>query len=136
MPSGTCRKTSQGIDPAEREFFIDNLLVRIHFIIVMIWWTGFAPWEFEFLFSGSLISTFLDRSRTHSNADWMPTTEGSHANNYFTEMCSGFEAGSYLMLIDLCKSMTIGPTSLLLVDHPIDMDSFCFFFTTLKSRVE
>jgi len=30
----------------EREFFIDNLLVRIHFIIVMIRWTGLAPWEF------------------------------------------------------------------------------------------
>ena len=30
----------------EREFFIDNLLVRIHFIIVMIRWTGFAPCEF------------------------------------------------------------------------------------------
>jgi len=26
----------------EREFFIENLLVRIHFIIVMIWWTGLA----------------------------------------------------------------------------------------------
>ena len=32
----------------ERDFFIDNLLVRIHFIIVMIRWTGLAPWEFEF----------------------------------------------------------------------------------------
>ena len=31
----------------EREFFIDNLLVRIHFIVEMIWWTGLAPWEFE-----------------------------------------------------------------------------------------
>jgi len=31
----------------EREFFIDSLLVRIHFIIVMIGWTGLAPWEFE-----------------------------------------------------------------------------------------
>ena len=30
----------------EREFFIVNLLVRIHFIIEMIWWTGLAPWEF------------------------------------------------------------------------------------------
>jgi len=28
---------------AEREFFIDNLLVQIHFIIVMIRWTGLAP---------------------------------------------------------------------------------------------
>jgi len=44
----------------ERELFIDNLLVRIHFIIVMIRWTGLAPWEFEFPFPGSLISTFLE----------------------------------------------------------------------------
>ena len=36
------------LKPEEREFFIDNLLVRIHFIIVMIRWTGLAPWEFEF----------------------------------------------------------------------------------------
>ena len=43
----------------EREFFIDNLLVQIRFIIVMIRWTGLAPWEFEFPFPGSLISTFL-----------------------------------------------------------------------------
>ena len=32
----------------ERVFFIGNLLVRIHFIIVMNRWTGLAPWEFEF----------------------------------------------------------------------------------------
>jgi len=31
----------------ERDLFIDNPLVRIHFIIVMIRWTGLAPWEFE-----------------------------------------------------------------------------------------
>ena len=34
----------------EREFFIVNLLVRIHFI-EMIWWTGLALWEVEFPFS-------------------------------------------------------------------------------------
>ena len=39
--------------------FIDNLLVRIHVIIVMIRWTGLAPWEFEFPVPGSLTSTFL-----------------------------------------------------------------------------
>jgi len=27
----------------EREFFIDNLLLRIHLIIIMIRWTGLAP---------------------------------------------------------------------------------------------
>jgi len=32
---------------------MDNLLVRIHFIIVMIRWTGLAPWEFEFPFPGA-----------------------------------------------------------------------------------
>ena len=34
-------------DPFQRDFFIDNLLVRIHFIIVVIRWTGLAPWEFD-----------------------------------------------------------------------------------------
>ena len=43
----------------QRQFFIDNLLVRIHFIIEMIRWTGLAPWEFELPFPGSLTSTFL-----------------------------------------------------------------------------
>ena len=43
----------------EREFFIGNLLVRIHCIIVMIRWTGLASWDFEFPFLDSLVSTFL-----------------------------------------------------------------------------
>ena len=43
----------------EREMFIDNLLVRIHFIIVVMRWTGPAPWELEFTFPGSLAFTFL-----------------------------------------------------------------------------
>jgi len=47
---------------AEREFFIDNLLVRVHFIIVMTMWTGLAPREFEFPFPGSLTSTGVPRS--------------------------------------------------------------------------
>ena len=38
---------------------MDNLLVRIHFILEMSWWTGLAPWEFEFTFPGGLTSTFL-----------------------------------------------------------------------------
>ena len=47
------------IEVGEREFFIDNLLVRIHVIIAMIRWTGLAPWEFEFPVPGRLKSTFL-----------------------------------------------------------------------------
>jgi len=61
--SGTIAKgrgTPEGVKVREREFFIENLLVRIHFIIVMIGWTGLAPWEFDFPFPGSLTSTFLD----------------------------------------------------------------------------
>ena len=30
---------------SEREFLIDDLLVRIHSIIEIIRWTGLAPWE-------------------------------------------------------------------------------------------
>jgi len=50
---------TQNPEPLETEFFIDNLLVRIHFIIVMIRWTGLAQWWFEFPFPGRLTSTFL-----------------------------------------------------------------------------
>ena len=42
----------------EREFFIDNLLVRIRFIIEILW-IGLAPWKFEFHFPGSLTFIFL-----------------------------------------------------------------------------
>jgi len=52
-------------EATEREFFIDNLLVRIDYIIVMIKWTGLAPWEFEFPFPGSLTSIYLTRRRLH-----------------------------------------------------------------------
>ena len=68
-PAG--REGRGGTAPAEREreFFIDNLMVRIHLIIEMIWWTGLAPWEFEFPFPGSLISTFLPRPRYAPHAE-------------------------------------------------------------------
>jgi len=52
----------------ERGIFIDNLLVRIHFIIEMISWTGLAPWEFELPFPGSLTSTFLRDALSCSGA--------------------------------------------------------------------
>ena len=48
---------------AERDLFVDNLLVRTHFIIEMIRWTGLALWEFEFPFPGSLTSTILVNAR-------------------------------------------------------------------------
>ena len=47
--------------------FIDNLLVRAHCIIVMIRWTGLAPWEFEFT------STFLERPVTTQHSTWLPS---------------------------------------------------------------
>ena len=39
----------------EREFFIDNLLAHMHFIFVMIRWTGIAPWVFGLPFPCDLI---------------------------------------------------------------------------------
>jgi len=81
---------------APREFFIDNILVRIHFIIVMIRWTGLAPWEFLY----AALPQVVPGSGV---GEW----EGASLRrrgfkNYFTEMCSGFEEGSYLRLIDFC----------------------------------
>ena len=54
-------RSTHGSALLAREFFIDNILVRIHSIIVMMRWTGLAPWEFEFSLPGSLTSTFLDQ---------------------------------------------------------------------------
>ena len=54
-----CAASSSPGTNGDVEFFTDNLLVRIHFTIEMIWWTGLASWVFEFPFPGSLTSTFL-----------------------------------------------------------------------------
>jgi hypothetical protein len=46
----TLISVAQGYDPRDRDFFTGNLLLRIHFVIEMIWWTGLTPWEFELTF--------------------------------------------------------------------------------------
>jgi len=53
---GLWRASATSTLSLSREFFIDNLLVGIHLIIVMIRWTGLAPWELKFPFPGSLTS--------------------------------------------------------------------------------
>ena len=68
MPGGT----------SERDFFIDNLLVGIHVIFEMSWRTGLAPWEFEFSFPGSLISTLPGGGRP-CGSPTLPCPCPSHA---------------------------------------------------------
>ena len=46
--------------PRENLSRVTEVTVRIHVIIVMIRWTGLAPWEVDFPFPGSLTSTFLN----------------------------------------------------------------------------
>ena len=58
----------------EREFFIHNLMVRIHFIIVIIGWTGLAPWEFEFPFPCSFTSKFLGKTCSGPSRRASPST--------------------------------------------------------------
>ena len=48
MGSGDAPVGVECADWREIEFFVDNLLVRVHFIIVMIRWTGHAPPQREF----------------------------------------------------------------------------------------
>ena len=45
---------TEGMVLKEREFFTDKLLVRIHFIIVMIRWTGLAHGSLNSLFPVAL----------------------------------------------------------------------------------
>ena len=94
-------------------FFIDNLLVRIHFIIVMIRWTGLAPSEFEspFPFRQHACSSTLPPLHVRPYPPHhltLPSTESPNHLHRITftkspaHMCCGTEAGSYLRLIDSC----------------------------------
>ena len=81
----------------DREFVIDNLLVRILFIIVLIRWTGLAPWEFEFPFPGgrwgrqrSRRWTCTDQTPSTSRPG-MPQTHVIHACLCFTPVLKVFE---------------------------------------------
>ena len=46
LRSDSGHRAGLGLPGRERHFCIDNLRVRIHSTIKMIWWTGLAPWEF------------------------------------------------------------------------------------------
>ena len=89
-----------------KEFFMNNLLARIHFIIEMIWWTGLAPWEFEFPFPGILTSTLL----TTESSRWSRRSRGSGAvgSQYTTLSLSihnsfSFKPELFLFLGVLCQ---------------------------------
>jgi len=56
------------------EFFIDKLLVRIHLIIVMIKWTGLAPWEFEFPSLTSAAAAMVSVEAPPSTLNLTPST--------------------------------------------------------------
>ena len=53
------RESNFNVFEREREFFIDNLMAQIHFVVEMIRWTGLAQCEAKFPVPGSLTSTFL-----------------------------------------------------------------------------
>jgi len=90
------RPTTHTVDaPAERELCIDNLPVRIHFIIVSIRWTGLAPWEFEFPFPGSLASTFpYVTSHPESNPQNPKAVLGPPYDSYGGRRCTYYEIDS------------------------------------------
>ena len=57
------RQDVERVRTRESDFFIDNLLVQTHLIILMIRWTGLALWEFRFPFPGCLTYTFVGCAR-------------------------------------------------------------------------
>jgi len=69
---------------SQREFSIVNLLVRIHFIIVMIGWTGLAPWEFNpnpktQVLSSAGDSAQLEMARRKTDKIWAATFAAQRA---------------------------------------------------------
>ena len=95
-----------GFTGAQREFLIDNLLVRIHFIIKMIWRTGLAPWEFEFPFPGSLTSTFPVTLPCTSTPPQHTTKAGWVTRHGFYESSLRREARTFQ--VEECAPPTIG----------------------------
>jgi len=99
---------------SEREFFINNLLVRIHFIVVMIRCTGLVAWEYLAADSRGLVAGVDEDDRgIVPHVPDRPPNALVHCllgfsffsgvrNNYFAKMRIGSEEGSYLRLIDLC----------------------------------
>ena len=65
---------------SQRELCIDNLLVRIHFIVVMSRWTGLVPWEFEFPFPGNRTSTW-----SHTPPQHATSTAATYTRKVWTE---------------------------------------------------
>ena len=86
------RRPAAGCHP-EIELFIDNLLVRIYFIIVMSRWTGLAPGS-----SNSLSQVALHLPSQAAEKTLSRKAGGSESIKESTRV----EAGSYLRLIDLC----------------------------------
>ena len=66
----------------KREFLIDNLLVRIHFMLEMIWWTGLALWEFEFPFPDRLTTCYQLNPGAGEHPDLIPWRKTGPPNHH------------------------------------------------------
>ena len=79
---------------------IDNLLVRIHLVIEMIWWTDLAPWEFDFRHLVELVIQHGWKSFVHYKSKFLVTTTSRQLTfdeiygRIFlrTQLCGGEEA--------------------------------------------
>ena len=107
-------RVDTAFDCGQREFCIDNLLDRIHLIIVMIRWTGVAPWEFEFPFPGSLTSTLLFAGPTIAFEEPDPP----EAFIYFTTDGSAPSASSQMWTEDFKRDIGLGNSSVQVCPPP------------------
>jgi len=82
----------------------------------MIWWTGLAPWECEFPFPGSLISTFPGHSAAKRSRERGGVLPGGHHHTLLDATELHF------------SSLALGVAS--------RMSAHVFLFITLKPRVE
>ena len=94
----------------QREFVVGNLLVRNHFMILMIRWTGLAPREFGLCFPGSLTSISLQytpyqhASNTVASPAVIAAKRGGNSLTYFSDIRlkmaqANFRIWPYLSLV-------------------------------------
>jgi len=70
--------------------------------------TGGVPREQTMLKGHLPRVTYHDIHRIHNRRNHLPGNSFQFENNYFTEMCSGSEAGSYLRRTDFVYHSTLG----------------------------
>ena len=106
----------------ERHFFIDNLLVRMHFIIVIVRWTGLAHWEFTYSLQVALhLPSYNNAHNLLAEACWRQV-EGLVTFCLSLASFSGRAAGHLPRCVSV---LSLASVSRLCPLHPLSLSRLC-----------